>query len=69
MAKLRVVAEIEPQGNFPVVSAPNVAVGNSTLDSVVSGLNSNLDSKPNVYLQASQPSNLKSGDIWFEIIQ
>ena len=31
MGKIRVIAEIEPKGDFPVVSAPNVAVGNQTL--------------------------------------
>lgn len=31
MGKIKVIAEIEPKGNFPVVSAPNVAVGDTTL--------------------------------------
>lgn len=45
MAKLKVVAEIEPKGNFPVVSAPNVAVGNSTLDSIISGIDTDISNK------------------------
>lgn len=45
MAKLKVVAEIEPKGNFPVVSAPNVAVGNSTLDSIISGIDTDIGNK------------------------
>ena len=31
MGKIKVIAEIEPKGDFPVVSAPNVAVGDTTL--------------------------------------
>ena len=31
MGKIRVIAEIEPKGDFPVVSAPNVAVGEQRL--------------------------------------
>jgi hypothetical protein len=26
-----------------------------------------LDNKPDVYVQATQPANLKAGDIWFQI--
>ena len=27
-----------------------------------------LDSKPNIYIQAEQPANLKAGDLWFQIV-
>ena len=35
MGKIKVIAEIEPKGEFPVVSAPNVKVGNTTLDAAL----------------------------------
>lgn len=27
-----------------------------------------LDGKPNIYIQADQPANLKAGDLWFQIV-
>ena len=45
MGKIKVIAEIEPKGEFPVVSAPNVAVGNTTLDAALAAATTELNNK------------------------
>ena len=45
MGKIKVIAEIEPKGEFPVVSAPNVAVGNTTLDAAMSAVTTAIGNK------------------------
>ena len=45
MGKIKVIAEIEPKGEFPVVSAPNVKVGNTTLDAAMSAATTAINGK------------------------
>ena len=45
MGKIKVIAEIEPKGDFPVVSAPNVAVGDTTLDAAMSTATAAINNK------------------------
>ena len=45
MGKIKVIAEIEPKGEFPVVSAPNVAVGNTTLDAAMTAATTAINNK------------------------
>ena len=60
-------------GTNLAIDANGVLSGNySNATSSAAGLMSatdkaNLDGKPDVYVQASQPSGLKAGDIWFQI--
>ena len=60
-------------GTNLAIDANGVLSGNySNATSSAAGLMSatdkaNLDAKPDVYVQSSQPSGLKAGDIWFQI--
>ena len=56
---------IEPQANKTVVDS---ALSSSSTNPVQNKkVKEALDAKPDVYVQASQPSGLKAGDIWFQI--
>lgn len=61
--------QIYPDGNFYVLDTQYIKHNGSELKTSLNGISTDIDGKPNVYLQSTQPSNLKSGDIWFQIIE